>query len=186
MPAPLLERARSLFAEGRFQAGLSAIGPSVPAEPSLALLYAEALIETGQHQRAIEVITSIETHHAANAAVMAATYRVSAAVLLEQGNQIAAAERLKSAIALAEASGDLPEAARAALRFFTYIHSSSGRDSSTEALAAVKRLVLRSNRPSLLTDLHSRVGQAEAQSGRLVAAQHHLRRALARIIRQHP
>ena len=102
MPASPLERARSLFAEGRFEAALSVVGSSIPDEPSLALSYAEALSEIGQHHRAIEVATRIETKHSANASVVAAAYRVSAAVRLEQGDRVAGTERLKAAIALAE------------------------------------------------------------------------------------
>jgi DNA-binding NtrC family response regulator len=45
-------------------------------------------------------------------------------------------------------------------------------------LEAAKRLVLRSNHPLLLADIHSRVGQAEAQTGELQSAQNHLHRAV--------
>ena len=178
MLAQPVERARALFAEGRYSAALAVFGGAVPDDAHLALSCAEALGEVGRHEDALSVASRVEAKHAANAALVAASLRVSGAIILDRGDRTAGSERLKAAMGLAEASGDSAEAARAALRLFTLVHSSSGRARSAEVLAAAKRLVLRSNQLSLLADLHSRVGQAEAQSGNLQAAQRHLNRSV--------
>ena len=178
MSANPLERARSLIREGRLSAALAVFGAELPADPLLAVACAEALAEIGEHARALAFAQSLQRQYSDNPRIAAAALRVVGSLEVDRGDRQQGIESLTSAWRLAEAAGDETEAAKAVLRLFTCVHSSSGRSESSKVLEAAKRLVLRSNHPLLLADIHSRVGQAEAQTGELQSAQHHLHRAV--------
>jgi tetratricopeptide (TPR) repeat protein len=178
MSAYPLERARSLFREGRLSAALAVFGNDLPSDPLLAVSCAEGLAELGEYARALAVAQSLQHRYSDNPRISAAALRVIGSLEIDRGDRQQGIETLTTAWRLAEAAGDETEAARAVLRLFTCVHSSSGRTESSKMLEAAKRLVLRSNHPLLLADIHSRVGQAEAQTGELQSAQNHLHRAV--------
>ena len=179
------ERAQTLFNEGRFIAALAVFGDGLPEDSLLALSCAEALNELGHSDRALAVAERIEKHDVGSSSALATARRIIASVYIDRGDRRTAIEYLNSAASLAEAAGDHAEAARASLRLFTCVHHASGRTESSDVLGLAKRLVLRANQPRLLADLHSRVGQAEAQSGNLTAAKRHLDRAVE-VLRENP
>jgi two-component system, NtrC family, response regulator AtoC len=184
MPAHPLQPALNFLSEGRFSAALGAFGATAPTDALHQAAYAEALCEVGETDKASETAYKV-IKKAPGAAALSVAHRVVATVLLERGDRRGALEHLAQAVSVAASHGEAYEGARASLRLFTLHHSATGRADSSQALESAKRLVLRANDPILLADLHSRVGQAEAQSGSLVSAKQHLRRSIE-LLSVHP
>ena len=173
-----LEDVARLFREGRFRAALLALGEAEPHEPQLKLHYAEALDEVGESERALEVLRRLVSRRDLPADQGSAARRALASVYVNLGHITEGTECVKEALSIAEASGLVEEAAISALALYSLTSNLYGPSAAAPVLSTAKKYVLRSSTDRLLADLHSRVGQADAQESRYLSAKRHLSVAL--------
>lgn len=174
-----LSDVRSLFEEGRYKAALLALGGREPQAPELAALFAESLHEVGDSEGAERTLGRLIQSPATPVGDRASALRLLAGIRASSGNANDALVLLRESLTLAESQALSPEACQSALHLFSLLSNLKGPSETAVALLTAKKHALRSNEPRLLAELHSRVGQADAQTGRLTSATRHLSLALS-------
>lgn len=173
-----LKDIEEMFKQGRFRAALLALHGAEPSDPSLRVFFAEALDETGESEKARHSLETLLASDLTEVIPRAAALRVLSGVHLNLGSPSRATDFLKESLTISEASGSTEEAGRAALALFSLYSNMFGPATAAPVLSTAKKYVLRSGNARLLAELHSRVGQADAQASSYLSARRHLSLAL--------